>query len=152
MLNIDHTENITFIPGMLTFCNNTDSELYNDLLEKALIIMETPEGRNFLRFNFSILSIYSNIYRQRGQMAYYKRLYHVMKDIYQDNYKTMSISDSLMFIMADYDFTEENTEIANMVFQNIIKQVNNIELESIHEVFTSLGQLLLTDQQKSQLR
>ena len=57
-----------------------------------------------------------------------------------------------MFIMADYDFTEENTEIADMVFQNIIKQVNNIELESIHEVFTSLGQLLLTDQQKSQLR
>ena len=152
VLDIDHPENISFILGAISFAPNSNSEIFNDLLEKALSIMESPAGKDYLRLNFSTLSIYINMFRQRGQITYFKRLYHVMKDIFHENYKNMDISESLAFMMADFDFAEQNTEISNMIFQNIIKQVNNIELESIHEIFLTLGQLYLTDEQNDQMR
>ena len=55
VIEIDHPENIRFIPRLLSFNGNSDSDIFNEMLEKALTIMETPEGKEYLYYNFSCL-------------------------------------------------------------------------------------------------
>jgi hypothetical protein len=114
--------------------------------------METPEGLEYMYYNFQYLFHYTTIFKQRGQFNSFKRVYHVMKEIFEHNYKKMDISHSLMFMLTDFDYMEQHTEIADMVFQNVIKQAVNIEIENLPEIFSTLGQLLLTEDQKKQLK
>jgi hypothetical protein len=138
--------------SILTISPDHDSEIYQDMLDKALDLMETPEGTEFMYYNFSLLNTYSTLFKQRGQVNSFKRIYHIMKNIFEKNYQKMEISHSLMFILADYDYTEQNSELADLVFQNVLKKSVNMELENLYEIFSTLGMLLLKPEQKKQLR
>lgn len=127
-------------------------EIYQDILDKALDLMETAEGKEYLFNHFNCLNYYSSLFRQRGNLNSDKRLYEVMKGIYVENYKNMDISNSLLFMMYDSEIKNGHSEIALLVFENIIKQSQNIEWENIESIFTSLAQTPFSDELTPRLK
>jgi hypothetical protein len=133
-------------------CPDHDLEIFQEILDKALCLMETSEGKEFLYYHFSVLNYYSSLFRQRGSIHADKRLYEIMKSIYEKNYKTMNVTNSLLFMTYDYEINNGHSEISKLVFDNIINQCQNIEYESIEAVYTSLSQTPFSNELRPKLK
>lgn len=152
IMNLELPETIKLIQLVLMIYQEHFFENNQDMLDKILELMETPQGTLYLQKNFSLLSYFLTVFKHRGQINSAKRLYYKMREIFNENYKKMDITHSLTFLAADYEYMEEFTETNHLVFDNIIEQSVNVEPESLLEIFEALGQIMIPEEKKWKLK
>lgn len=152
VLRLELPEALPVIQMVLALHQEHFGRSNQDMLDRVLELMETPEGTLFLRGHFWLLPHFLGLFKQRGQANSAKRVYYVMRELFDQNYKQMDISQSLSFLAADYEFMEEFTDITRLVFDNIVQHAVNAEVENLGEIFEALGQITLPEDQTPRLR
>ena len=151
ILKIEDVKIIEFLARLLFIITDHDSEIYQEVTEGALSLMESPKSKDYIRENFNTIKSFCDIFKQRGQQNNFKRVYYLLRDCFENNVKGLDIQQGLNFIMMDFDFIGDNSEVANLVFQHIIQNVENTTLESIPLIYHTLSSIKLSDEQMTQL-